>query len=158
MGRTTEVAAGRGNGRVVVGGPYSWPNPSEASNNNSRSYEYAVQARIRAENERHADKELREHPDMPARLNTTADELREGYREMHRYNIFLTFEQYVTAAHLAAVLIPTHPNITRTGLLNGLAAGKSFEQTLRDRGFTREEAKAAVQRVKQEIKESRRRN
>ncbi|HJQ33657.1 MAG TPA: hypothetical protein VJ866_15845 [Pyrinomonadaceae bacterium] len=156
MGRTNEVAAGRSNGSVNVGAP-TWPNVPNVSNNRL-PYEYANQARIRAENERHADKELREHPDMPARLNTTAQELREGYREMHRYNILLTFEQYVTAARLAAVLIPTHPNITRTGLLNGIGAGKSFEQTLRDRGFTKEEAKAAVQRVKQEIKESRRRN
>ena len=158
MGRTNDVALGRGNGRVVVGGPSSWPSPSSASGNSGQSYEYAVQARIRAENERHADKELRNHPDMPARLNTTADELREGYREMHRYNVFLTFEQYVTAVRLAATLIPTHPKVTRTGLLNGITAGKSFEQTLAERGLTKEEAKAAVERVKQEIKESRRRN
>jgi hypothetical protein len=157
MGRTNDVSLGRGNGRVVVGGPSSFPSPSEASNNR-RSYEYANQARIRENNERQADKELRDHPDMPARLNTTADELREGYREMHRFNVFLTFEQFVTATRLAAVLIPTHPNITRNGLLNGIAAGKSFDRTLVDRGLTKEEAKAAVQRVKQEIKESRRRS
>ena len=158
MGRTNDVALGRGNGRVVVGGPSSVPGVPGETNNGRAPYEYAAQARIRADNERHADKELRDHPDMPARLNTTAEELRGGYHEMHRYNIFLTFEQYVTAVRLAAILIPTHPNITRTGLLNGIAAGKSFNRTLRDRGLSKEEATAAEERVKQEIKESRRRS
>ena len=152
MGRTAGVAAGRGNGSVNVAadpGPV-WPTPAR------RPYEYSEQARIRANNEREAEKELRNHPDMPARLNTTAEELRQGYREAHRYNVFLTFRQYVTATRLAAVLIPTHPNITRTGLLNGLAANKSFERTLQDRGLSKQEAKEAVRRVEREIKESRR--
>jgi hypothetical protein len=155
MGRTVNVAAGRGNGNPNVGmsgGGPAWPTTGRPP------YEYSEQARIRLNNEREADKELRDHPEMPARLNTTAEELREGYRDAHRHNVFLTFRQYVTATRLAANLGRTHPNITRAGLLNGLAANKSFERTLRDRGLGKEEAKEAVRRVEREIKESRRKN
>lgn len=154
MGRTAGVSAGRGNGSVNVGradGPV-WPTTSRPS------YEYSEQARIRANNEREAAKVLRDHPDMPARLNTTADELRDGYRQAHIYNVFLTFGQYVTATRLAANLGPTHPNVTRTAILDGLAARKSMGRTLRDLGLGKEEAKEAVRRAEREYKESKRRS
>ena len=150
MGRTADVSAGRGNGTTP--GPYrSGPTEPTPSGN---PYEYADQARIRERNEREADKELRDHPDMPARLNTTADELREGYREAHRYNVFLTFGQYVAATRLSANLRAAHPNVTRTAILNGLAVHKSIGQTLRDLGLSKDEAKEAERRVEREIKES----
>lgn len=151
MGRTVDVSAGRSNGGINMGGPTMPSRP------NRRPYEYAEQARIRASNERNADKELREHPAMPARLNTTAKDLREGYREALFYNLFLTFGQYVTATRLAANLGATHPHVTRTAMLNGLTAQKSIGRTLRDLGLGKDEAKEAVRRAEREIKESKRR-
>jgi hypothetical protein len=152
MGRTADVTAGRSNGGINMGGPTMPSRP------NRRPYEYAEQARIRANNERNADKELREHPDMPARLNTTADELRRGYREALFHNLFLTFVRYVTATRLAANLGAAHPNVTRTAILNGITAGKSIERTLRDLGLGKDEAKEAERRAGREVKESRRRD
>jgi hypothetical protein len=151
MGRTNEVSLGRGNGGRNVGGP-GMPDPSNTSNRTP--YEYAKQARIRENNRRQAEKELREHPDMPARLSTTADELREGYHEALFHNLFLTFDQYVAATRLAANLAPTHPNVTHVKILDGLAAHQSIERTLRDLGLGKEEAKEAERRVQREIKES----
>ena len=151
MGRTIDVAAGRSIRGAVITDP-AVPNQPKRR----EEYEWAEAARLRDLNERNADKDLRNHPDMPARLNTTADELRTGYREAVFYNPILTLGQYIMVTRLAANLIPTHPKITRVGLLNGLAARKTIEQTLRDRGLSKDEAKEAVRRVKQEIKESRR--
>ena len=153
MGRTTDVSLGRGNGSPNVGRPEVWSPPPPRRT----PYEYADQARIRENNRRQADKELRDHPDMPARLNTTADELREGYREALFYNLFLTFEQYLASMRLAANLGPARPNVTREAILDGLAIGRSIGQTLRDLGLSKEEAKEAERRVKREIKESKRR-
>ena len=151
MGRTADVSAGRSNGGINMGGPTMPSRP------NRRPYEYADQARIRANNERNADKELREHPDMPARLNTTADELRRGYSDALFHNLFLTFGQYVTATRLALNLGVTHPYVTRAAILAGFAAGKSTGRTLRDLGLGKDEAKEAERRAEREIKESKRR-
>jgi hypothetical protein len=151
MGRTHDVSLGRSNGGSNVGYPdTSSPTPSRTP------YEYADQARIRENNRRQAEKELRAHPDMPARLNTTADELRDGYREALFRNLFLTFDQYLAATRLAANLGPAHPNVTREALLDGLAAGESLGRTLRGLGLGKEEAKEAERRVRSEIKESKR--
>ena len=151
MGRTLDVSLGRAiNGRNV-----GYP---EISNPPRRTpYEYADQALIRENNRRQAEKELRAHPDMPARLNTTADELREGYREALSRNLFLKFDQYLAATRLAANLGPARPNVTREAILKGLATDKSIGRTLRDLGLSKEEAKEAENRVKSEIKESKRR-
>ena len=151
MGRSIDVSMGRSNGGTNMGGP-ELPNLP-----NREPYEYAERARLRDINERNADKDLRNHPDMPARLNTTADELRKGYREAVFHNPLLTFGQYVAVTRLAANLGPTHPKVTRVALLNGLTARKSIERTLRDLGLGKDEAKEARRRAEREIKESSRR-
>ena len=151
MGRTINVGAGRSNGGPNMGGP------DMPGRRNSAPYEYAEQARLREVNQRDADKVLREHPDMPARLHTTADVLRGGYRQALFYNPTLTFGQYVAVTRLAAHLAATHPNVTRVAILNGLAARKSIGRTLRDLGLGKDEAKEAERLVAREIKESKRR-
>jgi hypothetical protein len=155
MGRSIDVAAGRPSRESSVADPTL---PTLPNQPNRQQYEWAERARLRDLNERNAEKDLRDHPGMPPRLNTTADDLRKGYREAVFYNPTLTFGQYVAVTRLVADLGATHPNVTRVGLLNGITAGKSLERTLRDRGLGQEEAKEAVRRARQEIKESRRRD
>ncbi len=115
-------------------------------------------ARIRRDNALNADKDLREHPEMAASLNTTADNLREGYRAALALNPTLKLSQYVLATRLALNLGVSHPRVTRRELLIGLAEGHNIRRTLRDLGFSSEEAKEAHLRAEREIKESRRRS
>ncbi|HKG12368.1 MAG TPA: hypothetical protein VKB12_03485 [Pyrinomonadaceae bacterium] len=115
-------------------------------------------ARIRRDNARRADEDLREHPGMPARLHTTANDLREGYRAALATNPDLKFGQYVAATRLAANLGARHPNVTREAILAGLEDGRSIGRTLRDLGLGSDEAKEAERRAEREIKESRRRS
>jgi hypothetical protein len=114
-------------------------------------------ARIRRDNALNADKDLREHPEMAASLRTTGDDLREGYRAALSLNPTLKLSQYVLATRLALNLGVSHPKVTRRELLIGLAEGHSIRRTLRDLGFSSEEAKEAHLRAEREIKESRRR-
>ena len=112
---------------------------------------------MQRDNARRADEDLREHPDMPARLHTNANDLREGYRAALATNPELKFGQYVAATRLAANLGARHPNVTREAILAGLADGQSIGRTLRNLGLGSDEAKDAERRVNREIKESRRR-
>ena len=113
-------------------------------------------ARLQRENARRADDELREHPRMAARLHTTANDLREGYRAALATNPELKFGQYVAATRLAANLGGRHPNVTRSAILAGLADGDSIGQTLRELGLGSREARDAERQAEREIKESRR--
>ena len=115
-------------------------------------------ARMQRDNARRADDDLREHPDMPARLHTNANDLREGYRAALATNPELKFGQYVAATRLAANLGARHPNVTREAILAGLADGRSIGRTLRDLGLGSDEAKDAERRAEREIKESKRRD
>ena len=147
IGRSSEASAGRSDrGRGTA---------SERSG--GRSDAGLERARMREENARRADRELREHPGMATRLNTTANDLREGYRAALATNPELKFGQYVAATRLAANLGDRHPAVTRGAILTGLAEGKSIGRTLRDLGLGSREARDAERRAERELKESRRR-
>ena len=131
-------------------------NASEKSH--GRSDAGIEHARMRRENANSAERELREHPEMAARLHTTARDLRAGYEAALVANPGLKFGQYVAATRLAANLGGRHPNVTREAILAGLADGDSLGRTLRDLGVGSDEAKEAERRVNREIKESKRRS
>ena len=148
IGRSSDASGGRADrGR---------DNASDRSG--GRSDAGLERARMRDENARRADRELREHPEMAARLHTTANDLREGYQAALAANPNLEFGQYVAATRLAANLGGRYPNVTREALLAGLAGGDSLGRTLRNLGVRPDEAKEAERKVKDEIKRSRRRS
>lgn len=115
-------------------------------------------ARMRDDNARRAERELRDHPEMARHLHTTANDLRAGYQAALATNPNLKFGQYVAATRLAANLGDTHPSITRNAILAGLAGGRSIGRTLRDLGLGSDEAREAERRVNRQIKESKRRS
>jgi len=114
-------------------------------------------ARLQRENSHRADEELNDHPHMPARLQTTANSLRNGYQSALLTNPNLNFGQYVAATRLETNLRATNPNITRGAILAGLADGKSIGQTLQSLGLNEQQAKDAKRRAEREIKEAKRR-
>jgi hypothetical protein len=113
-------------------------------------------ARAASENAKQADKELRDHPGMANGTNMSANQLRSGYQAALKTNPDLKFGQYVAATRIANNHGDRNPNITRAAILQGLANGKSIGQTLQDLGMKSNEAKDAVKRADQEIKESKR--
>jgi hypothetical protein len=102
-----------------------------------------------------AEEDLREHPQMAARLRTSANELRSGYQAALTSNPELKFGQYVAATRLAANLGERYPSVTRAAILEGLAEGKSIGRTLQDLGVGEREAKEAKKRVEREINQAR---
>ena len=160
MGRPAGVGVERGIGRSsersVGRADVGRGNASERSG--GRSDAGLERARLRGENARRADDELREHPQMPARLHTTANDLREGYRAALAVNPELKFGQYVAATRVAANLGRRHPGVTREALLEGLADGRSLGRTLQDLGLNSREAREAERAAERELKESKRRN
>lgn len=129
-----------------------------ASERSGGRYDAGIErARLRQENANTAERELREHPEMAARLHTSARDLRAGYEAALAANPGLKFGQYVAATRLAANLGGRHPNITREAVLAGLAEGDSIGRTLRGLGVGSDEAKEAERRVNREIKESKQR-
>ncbi|HEX8843093.1 MAG TPA: hypothetical protein VF791_00405, partial [Pyrinomonadaceae bacterium] len=149
--RGIETSSGRSGGRADDGRGIA----SERSN--GRADAGLERARLRRENARRADDDLREHPEMARRLHTTANDLRSGYQAALATNPNLEFGQYVAATRLAANLGTRHPNITRAAILAGLAEGHSIGRTLQDLGLSEREAKEAKKRAEREIKEARRR-
>ena len=129
-----------------------------SDNSGGRSDAGLDRARMRRENAHRADEELRDHPDMPARLHTTARDLREGYQAALAANPDLKFGQYVAATRIAANLGGRHPSVTRSAILSGLASGRSIGQTLQDLGVGEREAKDAKRQAERELKESKRRS
>jgi hypothetical protein len=85
-----------------------------------------------------------------------ANDLRSGYQAALAANPNLTFGNYVAANRLSANLGRTHPNITTSAILNGLAGGSSIGRTLQNLGLSKDEANVAKKRVEQEIKDARR--
>jgi hypothetical protein len=147
IGRSSDSSSGRSDaGR------------GNASDRSNGRYDAGIErARLRRENSNSAEHELREHPEMAARLHTTAGDLRSGYETALVTNPELKFGQYVAATRLAANLGGRHPNVTRDALLVGLAHGDSLGRTLRNLGVGSDEAKDAERRVNREIKESKQR-
>jgi len=146
--RGISTSSDRSNGRADTG-------RSTASNrSNGRSDAGLDRARLREQNSRQADKDLRDHPGMAANLHTTANDLRSGYRTALLANPNLKFGQYVAATRLAANLGARNPNITSNAILAGLAASKSIGQTLQDLGLSKQAAKDAEKRTDREIKDA----
>src|SRR5213595_2660121 len=142
------TSSDRSNGRADTGRDIA------SDRSNGRSDAGLDRARLREQNSRQADKDLRDHPGMAANLHTTANDLRSGYRTALLANPNLKFGQYVAATRLAANLGARNPNITSNAILAGLAAGKSIGQTLQDLGISKQAAKDAEKRADREIKDA----
>jgi hypothetical protein len=84
---------------------------------------------LQRQNAEQANKDLNDHPEMAARLHTTANDLRSGYQAALLTNPNLKFGQYVAATRLAANLGTRNPNVTTGAILAGLANGNSIGQT-----------------------------
>jgi hypothetical protein len=173
-GRGGGVGGGRGSGAGSGGGPPSGigvdrglGNASERSNgrsdaglenasmnSNGRSDAGLERARLRRDNMNNADRDLRDHPGIPQTLHVSANSLRNGYQAALQNNPNLTFGHYVAATRLAQNLGSRFPNITRDGILAGLASGRSLGGTLRDLGLNDDAAKDAEKRAKDEIKQA----
>lgn len=144
------TSSDRSNGRADTG------RATASDRSNGRSDAGLERARLQRKNAQEADQELNDHPGMAARLHTTANDLRAGYQAALLTNPSLKFGQYVAATRLAANLGARNPNITRSAILAGLAAGKSIGQTLQDLGLGKHEAGKAKKQVDHEIKEAKR--
>ena len=92
------TSSDRSNGRADKG------RATASDRSNGRSDEGLDRARLQRENAQRADQELNDHPQMPARLHTTANDLRAGYQAALSTNPSLKFGQYVAATRLAANL------------------------------------------------------
>ena len=126
-----------------------------SSKSNGRSDAGLERARRAGDNLRRADNDLRDHPGIPRALRTNANDLRAGYQTALLTNPDLKFGNYVSATRLSQNLGRTHPNITRTAILNGLASGRSLGQTLQDLGLNEHDSKEARRQVERELKEAR---
>ena len=149
--RGISTSSDMSNGRADVG------RGRASTSSNGRSDMGLERARLQRENSHRADEELNDHPQMPTRLHTTANNLRSGYQSALLTNPKLTFGQYVAATRLGTNLRATHPNITRGAILGGLADGKSIGQTLQSLGLSEQQSKDAKKRAEREIKEAKRR-
>ncbi|HKO97158.1 MAG TPA: hypothetical protein VJU86_09205 [Pyrinomonadaceae bacterium] len=126
-----------------------------SSRSNGRSDAGLERARMASNNLRNADRDLREHPGIAHTLRVNANDLRAGYQSALATNPELKFGHYVAATRLAQNLGSRFPNITRTAILERLAAGDSIGQALQDLGLGSDEAKAAKKRAEREMKEAR---
>jgi len=115
-------------------------------------------ARLARENMNNANRELRRHPHIASDLHVNANDLRADYQAALAVNPNLTFGQFVAATRLERNLGDTHPDITRTAILAGLANGDSLGRTLRNLGLGKDDANAAVRRAETQIKNSKGRN
>jgi len=165
---------GVGNGRGSGGGMGSSGGLSNASDrsggrsddglgnasrkSNGRSDDGLDRAAQASSNLRHADDDLRDHPNLPNALHTNANDLRSGYQAALATNPNLTFGNYVAATRLGQNLNARFPNITRDAILSGLASGRSLGQTLQDLGLSSDESKQARKQAEAEIKAARKNN
>jgi hypothetical protein len=149
--RGISTSSDRSNGRSDTG------RGTASNSSNGRSDAGIESARLQRENSKRADEELNDHPQMAARLHTTANDLRSGYQAALVINPKLTFGNYVAATRLGTHLGATHPNITREAILAGLANGKSIGRTLQDLGLSEQDANDAKKQADREIKEAKRR-
>lgn len=148
LGRSSDAS----DGRADVG------RGNASDNSNGRSDAGLERARLQRENMNNANRELRSHPNIASDLHVNANDLRADYQAALAVNPNLTFGNFVTATRLAANLGDTHPAITRSAILAGLANGDSLGRTLRNLGLGKDDANAAVKRAEREVKESKRRN
>ena len=149
VGRGMTTSSDRSNGRADTG------RSTASDRSNGRSDAGLSRAAMQRENSAEANKDLNDHPEMAARLHTTANDLRSGYRAALATNPGLKFGQYVAATRLAANLGPRHPSVTTNAILAGLANGKSIGQTLHNLGISKDDGKIAEKMVDREIKDAR---
>ena len=149
------VDRGLGNASSRSGGRSDDGLGNASTRSNGRSDDGLERARQASSNLRHADDDLRDHPNLPHALHTNANDLRSGYQAALATNPNLTFGNFVAATRLGQNLNRRFPNITRDAILNGLASGRSLGQTLQDLGLSSDEAKAARKRADAEIKAAR---
>jgi len=152
------VDRGIGNASSRSGGRSDDGLSNASTRSNGRSDDGLERARQASSNLRHADDDLRDHPNLPRALHTNANDLRAGYQAALATNPDLTFGNYVAATRLGQNLNRRFPNVTRDAILNGLAAGNSLGQTLQDLGLSSDESKAARKQAEREIKEARKNN
>ncbi len=148
--RGINTSSDRSNGRADMG------RNTASDRSNGRSDAGIERARLQRENAQKADDELRKNPRFATNLHMNANDLRSGYQAALAANPNLTFGNYVAANRLSANLGRTHPNITTSAILNGLAGGSSIGRTLQNLGLSKDEANVAKKRVEQEIKDARR--
>jgi hypothetical protein len=149
VGRGMSTSSDRSNGRADMG------RSTASDRSNGRSDTGLSRAAMQRENSAEANKDLNDHPEMAARLHTTANDLRNGYQAALLTNPNLKFGQYVAATRLAANLGPRYPNVTRSAILAGLANGGSIGQTLHNLGVGKGDARNAEKTVDREIKDAR---
>ncbi|HJY27137.1 MAG TPA: hypothetical protein VJ306_03810 [Pyrinomonadaceae bacterium] len=152
------VDRGIGNASSRSGGRSDDGLGNASTRSNGRSDDGLERARQASSNLRHADDDLRDHPNLPRALHTNANDLRAGYQTALATNPNLTFGNYVAATRLGQNLNRRFPNITRDAILNGLASDRSLGQTLQDLGLTSDEAKEAKKQAEREIKEARKKD
>jgi len=152
------VDRGIGNASSRSGGRSDDGLGNASTRSNGRSDDGLERARQASSNLHRADNDLRDHPNLPHALHTTANDLRAGYQAALATNPDLTFGNYVAATRLGQNLNRRFPNITRDAILNGLASGSSLGQTLKDLGLSSDEAKEAKKQAEREIKEARKNN
>jgi len=126
-----------------------------SSKSNGRADAGLERARHASNNLRRADDDLRDHPGVPRKLHTNANDLRAGYEAALASNPDLTFGNYVSATRVSQNLGRKNPNISRTAILNGLASGRSLGQTLQDLGLNERDSKEARKQAERELKEAR---
>lgn len=159
IGRPEGVGVDRGTGRSSdrSDGRADRGRATASERSNGRSDAGLERARLRGENGRRADKELREHPGVAERLNTPPGRLREEYEAALALDPDLKFGQFVAANVLARNHGGRNPAITTEAILAGLRRGDSVGRTLQNLGLSSREAKDAEKRAKDEIEEARRR-
>ncbi len=149
------VDRGLGNASSRSGGRSDEGLRTASARSNGRSDAGHERARLASNNRKDADRELREHPGVARALKVTAHDLRSGYDAALVTNPELKFGQYVAATRLAQNLGRRFPNVTRTAILDRLAAGDSIGEALQDLGLRSDEAKAAKKQAEREIKAAR---
>lgn len=149
------VDRGLGNASDRSGGRSDDGLAKASTRSNGRSDDGLDRARQASSNLRHADDDLRDHPNLPRALHTNANDLRSGYQAALATNPNLSFGNYVSAVRLGQNLNGRFPNITTDAILKGLANGRSLGQTLQDLGLSNDEAKAARKRADADIKAAR---
>ena len=128
-----------------------------SENSRGRSDAGLERARLRRDNSRRADAEMRDHPGIAERLETPPGRLRDEYQAALATNPELKFGQFVAANVLARNLGARNSSITTAAILGGLRNGDSIGRTLQNLGLSSREAKDAETRAKHEIEESRKR-
>ena len=159
IGRPEGVGVDRGVGRSSdrSDGRSDAGRATASEKSRGRSDAGLERARLRRENGRHADEELRAHPGLARHLNTPPGRLREEYEAALALDPGLKFGQFVSANVLARNHGRRNPSITSGAILAGLRQGDSLGRTLQNLGLSSREAKDAERQAKREIEEARRR-